>query len=169
MIQKKVCMVGLFGTGKTSLVQRFVHSMFSERYLSTVGVKIDRKPIQVDGADLTLVLWDLAGRDSHEDITTSYLRGAHAILYVADGTRRETCDQLPELRALVREASGEVPEVLAINKSDLKERWVLASADEQNLSKVFDLVRTSAKTGDGVEEAFRRIGRATLATKEARS
>jgi small GTP-binding protein len=169
MIQKKVCMVGLFGTGKTSLVQRFVHSMFSERYLSTVGVKIDRKPIQVDGADLTLVLWDLAGRDSHEDITTSYLRGAHAILYVADGTRRETCDQLPELRTLVREASGDVPEVLALNKSDLKERWVLPSADEQNLSKVFDLVRTSAKTGDGVEEAFRRIGRATLATKEARS
>jgi small GTP-binding protein len=169
MIQKKVCMVGLFATGKTSLVQRFVHSLFSERYLSTVGVKIDRKPIQVDGAELTLVLWDLAGRDGHEDITTSYLRGAHAILYVADGTRRETCDQLPELRTLVREATGGVPEVLALNKSDLKEHWALAPADEQSLGVAFDLVRTSAKTGDGVEEAFRRIGRATLTTKEARS
>ena len=91
MIQKKVCMVGVFGTGKTSLVQRFVHSMFSERYLSTVGVKIDRKPIQLDGADLTLVLWDLAGRDGHEDITTSYLRGSHAVLYVAaSSTPRST-------------------------------------------------------------------------------
>lgn len=169
MIQKKVCMVGVFGTGKTSLVQRFVHSMFSERYLSTVGVKIDRKPIQVDGADLTLVLWDLAGRDGHEDITTSYLRGTHAVLYVADGTRRETCDQLPELRALVREAAGEVPEVLALNKSDLKDRWALTAGDEQALARAFDLVKTSAKSGDGVEETFRRIGRATLATKEARS
>lgn len=169
MIQKKVCMVGLFGTGKTSLVQRFVHSMFSERYLSTVGVKIDRKPIEVDGADLTLMLWDLAGRDGHEDITTSYLRGAHAILYVADGTRRETCDQLPELRALVRGAAGEVPEVLALNKSDLKERWALSAGDEQALSKSFDVVRTSAKTGDGVEETFRRIGHAMLTAKEARS
>ena len=169
MIQKKVCMVGLYGTGKTSLVQRFVHSMFSERYLSTVGVKIDRKPIQVDGADLTLVLWDLAGRDGHEDITTSYLRGSHAVLYVADGTRRETCDQLPELRALVREAAGEVPEVLALNKSDLKEQWALASGDEQALSKAFDLVRTSAKSGDGVEEIFLQIGRAMLTAKEARS
>ena len=169
MIQKKVCMVGVFGTGKTSLVQRFVHSMFSERYLSTVGVKIDRKAIQVDGTELTMVLWDLAGRDGHEDITTSYLRGAHGILYVADGTRRETCDQLPELRTLVREAAGDVPEVLALNKSDLKERWVLATADEQILSKAFDLVRTSAKSGDGVEETFRRIGRAMLAMKEARS
>ena len=169
MIQKKVCMVGVFGTGKTSLVQRFVHSLFSERYLSTVGVKIDRKPIQLDGADLTLVLWDLAGRDGHEDITTSYLRGSHAVLYVADGTRRETCDQLPDLQALVRQAAGEVPEVLALNKSDLKERWALSAGDEQALSKAFDLVRTSAKTGDGVEETFLRIGRATLTTKEARS
>ena len=169
MIQKKVCMVGLYGTGKTSLVQRFVHSMFSERYLSTVGVKIDRKPIQLDGADLTLVLWDLAGRDGHEDITTSYLRGSHAVLYVADGTRRETCDQLPELQALVRQAAGEVPEVLALNKSDLKEQWALASGDEQALSKAFDLVRTSAKSGDGVEEIFLRIGRAMLTAKEARS
>jgi small GTP-binding protein len=169
MIQKKVCMVGLFGTGKTSLVQRFVHSLFSDRYLSTVGVKIDRKPMEVDGAALTLVLWDLAGRDGHEDITTSYLRGAHAVLYVADGTRRETCDQLPELRALVREAAGEVPELLALNKSDLKDRWTLAAGDEQALAQAWDVVRTSAKTGDGVEEVFQRIGRAMLGTKEARS
>lgn len=168
MIQKKVCMVGLFGTGKTSLVQQFVHSLFSERYLSTVGVKIDRKPMEVDGVALTLVLWDLAGRDGHEDITTSYLRGAHGVLYVADGTRRETCDQLSELRALVREAAGEVPELLALNKSDLKERWQLGDADERTLAGAWDVVRTSAKTGEGVEQIFQRIGRAMLGLKEAR-
>lgn len=168
MIQKKVCMVGLFGTGKTSLVQQFVHSLFSERYLSTVGVKIDRKPMEVDGVALTLVLWDLAGRDGHEDITTSYLRGAHGVLYVADGTRRETCDQLSELRALVREAAGEVPELLALNKSDLKDRWQLGDADERTLAGAWDVVRTSAKTGEGVEQIFQRIGRAMLGPKEAR-
>ena len=169
MIQKKVCLVGVHGTGKTSLVQRFVHSMFSERYLSTVGVKIDRKPLDIDGTALTLVLWDLAGRDGHEDITTSYLRGAHAILYVADGTRKETCDQLPELRALAREAAGEVPELLALNKTDLTEQWALGKGDEASLAGVWEVIRTSAKSGTGVEEAFQRIGRAALATKEARS
>jgi small GTP-binding protein len=168
MIQKKVCMVGLFGTGKTSLVQRFVHSMFSERYLSTVGVKIDRKPLEIDGTSLTLVLWDLAGRDGHEDITTSYLRGAHAILYVADGTRRESCEQLQELRGLAREAAGDVPSVLALNKADLKDRWAIGGRDEDALAREWDMVRTSAKTGDGVEELFRRVGRGTLATREAR-
>jgi len=168
MIQKKVCMVGVFGTGKTSLVQRYVHSMFSERYLSTVGVKIERKPLDLDGTALTLVLWDLAGRDKHEDITGSYLRGAHAVLYVADGTRKETCDQLPELRALAREFAGDVPGVLALNKSDLTGSWALSQGDEKALEAEWDLVRTSARTGDGVEETFRRLGRATLASKEAR-
>ena len=168
MIQKKVCMVGLFGTGKTSLVQRFVHSRFSERYLTTVGVKIDRKEVDLDGAGITIVLWDLAGRDGHEDITASYLRGAHGILYVADGTRRETSDQLPELRALARDAAGDVPGVVALNKSDLADRWALARRDEEALARDWDLVRTSAKTGDGVEEAFQRLARATLAAKEAR-
>ena len=169
MIQKKVCRVGVFGTVTTSLVQRVVHSLFSDRYLSTVGVKIDRKPLELDGTQLTLVLWDLAGRDGHEDITTSYLKGAHAILYVADGTRKETCDQLPELRALAREAAGEVPEVLALNKTDLVDQWKLGPRDEEELARGLEVVRTSAKTGAGVEETFQRIGRAMLATREARS
>jgi small GTP-binding protein len=167
MMQKKVCMVGLFATGKTSLVQRFVHSRFSERYLSTVGVKIDRKEVEVDGTGITLLLWDLAGRDGFEDITPSYLRGSHGILYVADGTRRETWEQLSGLRTLARDAAGDVPSVLAINKADLTDQWALARSEEQQLAAEWDVVRTSAKTGDGVEEIFRRLGRGTLARREA--
>jgi small GTP-binding protein len=167
MMQKKVCMVGLFATGKTSLVQRFVHSRFSERYLSTVGVKIDRKEVEVDGTPVTLLLWDLAGRDGFEDITPSYLRGSHGILYVADGTRRESWEQLGELRAIAREAAGDVPCVLAVNKADLTDQWALSRPEEDRLAAEWDLVRTSAKSGDGVEEAFRRLGRGTLARREA--
>ena len=85
MIQKKICMVGVAGTGKTCLVQRFVHSIFSPRYLSTVGVKIDRKPVTVAGQLVTLLLWDLEGRDDQRDVSTSYLRGAHGLIYVVDG------------------------------------------------------------------------------------
>jgi len=62
MIQKKVCMVGVFGTGKTSLVQRYVHSLFSSKYHSTVGVKIDRKQVRVGETDVNLLLWDVEGR-----------------------------------------------------------------------------------------------------------
>ena len=97
MIQKKICMLGTFAVGKTSLVQRFVQSIFSEKYLTTVGVKIDKKKMTVDGQDVTLILWDLHGDDDFQRLQMTYLRGASGFFLVADGTRRET---LPHALAL---------------------------------------------------------------------
>ena len=154
MIQKKVCMVGVYGTGKTSLVQQFVHSIFSVKYHSTVGVKIDRKQVDVGGTPVTLVLWDLAGRDATQDIPASYLRGSHAMLYVVDGTRRETFEQLSSLRELATGAAGEVPSLIALNKTDLTDQWVLTPGDEAALAAQGQVQKTSAKTGAGVMEAF---------------
>lgn len=163
MIQKKICMVGMFATGKTSLVRRYVHTMFSEKYHSTVGVKIDRKIVDVDGTSVNLVLWDLAGRDGVEDIQASYLRGASGVLYVVDGTRRETLEELFDMRELCRGAVGDVPSVVALNKSDLEDEWVLTDEDLGRLTaEGLEHFVTSAKTGDGVEEAFEGLAAATL-------
>ena len=163
MIQKKVCMVGVFGTGKTSLVQRYVHSLFSSKYHSTVGVKIDRKQVRVGETDVNLLLWDVEGRTAEQEIPASYLRGAHAVLFVADGTRRETFDQLFELRELTRSAAGDIPSIVALNKVDLTDQWTLTAADTAKLIAAgFHTLTTSAKTGDGVEDAFRWIGVATM-------
>ena len=163
MIQKKVCMVGLFGTGKTCLVQRFVHSIFSVKYHSTVGVKIDRKPIDVDGTAATMLLWDLAGRQDDEDISPSYLRGSHGIIYVVDGTRRETFDQMFELRALADRTVGELPSIVALNKSDLSAEWRLGEKDVATLTNQrLQAFETSAKNGHGVELAFTWLARAMM-------
>jgi small GTP-binding protein len=163
MIQKKVCMVGVFGTGKTSLVQRYVHSLFSSKYHSTVGVKIDRKQVRVGETDVNLLLWDVEGRTAEQEIPASYLRGAHAVLFVADGTRRETFDQLFDLRELTRSAAGDIPSIVALNKVDLTDQWTLTAADTAKLIAAgFHTLTTSAKTGEGVEDAFRWIGVATM-------
>jgi small GTP-binding protein len=163
MLQKKICMVGVFGTGKTCLVQRYVHSIFSEKYLGTVGVKIDKKELQASGQPVVLMLWDLEGRDGHRDISTSYLRGAHGIIYVVDGTRRETFDQIFEIRDIVHGEVGEVPSVLALNKSDLADAWRLDAAAEQSAaSGKWHVLRTSAKTGQGVDAAFLWLADATV-------
>lgn len=168
MLQKKICMVGVFGTGKTCLVQRYVHSIFSTKYLSTVGVKIDRREIQAKGQPISLVLWDLEGREATRDINPSYLRGAHGILYVVDGTRRETFDQLFEIQTLVAGAIGDVPSVVALNKSDLTDQWQLTPADERRLSSAGQFaLQTSAKTGVGVEAAFQRLADSTVAPNGA--
>jgi small GTP-binding protein len=163
MIQKKVCMVGVQGTGKTSMVQRFVHSLFSERYHSTVGVKIDRKVVQIAGGEVNLLLWDIEGRSQDQEVPTSYLRGAHAVLYVADGTRRTTFEQIPQLRELVRSTVGDVPSLVALNKADLTQQWGLTRSDEASLPDAgLHHVRTSAKTGAGVEDAFHWLAKEVL-------
>jgi len=163
MMQKKVCMVGMFATGKTSLVRQFVHATFSDRYLSTVGVKVDRKPVQVGDRDVTLLLWDLEGRDEMQDLQVSYLRGASGVLFVMDGTRRETLEQTHELRETVERAIGQVPAALAINKADLTDDWAIAAADERALAALpWHVFTTSARTGDGVEAAFLHLARAMV-------
>ena len=163
MIQKKICMVGVFGTGKTSLVQQFVHSLFTDKYHSTVGVKIDRKEVDLDGTAVNLVLWDLAGRDDAEDISTSYLRGSAGIFYVVDGTRRETFEQILEIGEIVKGAIGEVPSMVALNKKDLVDEWRLGQGDYKTLVDAgLHTIDTSAKTGEGVEDAFLWLAKATV-------
>ena len=169
MIQKKVCMVGMAGTGKTSMVQRFVHSMFSERYHSTVGVKVDRKIVASGGGEVTLLLWDIEGRTGEQEVPSSYVRGAHAVLYVADGTRRETVEALASLQALVRDAAGDVPSIVALNKADLADRWALTGADGARLPAAGrHAVRTSARTGAGVEDVFHRLAEEVLRVDASR-
>ena len=164
MIQKKVCLLGTPSVGKTSLVAQFVHSMFSDKYLTTVGVKIDKKSVTVDGTEVTLVVWDLAGDDDFQRLQTSYLRGTSGYLLVADGTRKITLDQALELQKRVAETLGATPFVLALNKADLAPQWEVEEARLAALAaENFTLLKTSAKEGAGVEEAFAQLARRMIA------
>lgn len=163
VIQKKVCLVGAFATGKTSLVQQFVYSKFSEKYHTTVGVKIDRKEVRVAGAQVNLLLWDLAGQDKFESVQGSYLRGSAGIVFVVDGTRRETLVELASLRTVVHETLGHVPAVIALNKADLSDQWQLGQDDRHGWSaEGAHVLQTSAKTGAGVNDAFLWLADQTL-------
>jgi small GTP-binding protein len=164
MIQKKVCMLGSFSVGKTSLVRRFVESIFSEAYLTSIGVKIDKKVVHANNEDITLVLWDIHGEDVYQKIRLSYLRGMHGYLLVADGTRRQTLEDALALNERVTQEFGKIPSVLVLNKSDLAAQWEIDSANEAKLTeKGWSVVRTSAKTGDAVESVFAQLALAMLA------
>jgi len=163
MINKKICMLGAFSVGKTSLVSQYVHSVFTDKYLSTVGVKISKKELAVDGQEVNLILWDMEGRDLYTNVNLSYLSGAMGFFVVADGTRSETLDTALELRALVLDKVGTVPNVLLVNKADLESQWEIT---EEMLEKAtaagIPVFRTSAKTGQSVEEAFRSLAATVL-------
>jgi small GTP-binding protein len=157
-LQKKICMLGAFSVGKTSLVKRFVQSVFSEAYLTTVGVKIDKKTVELPNRTVTLILWDLAGEDDISSLRMTYLRGAAGYVLVADGTRPATLEVALSLRRRVEAEFGSLPFVLLVNKNDLKDEWSVRDEEVEVLRQSGWWVRpTSARTGEGVENAFETL------------
>ena len=155
MIQKKICLLGSYSVGKSSLVGRFVKSIFSEKYHTTIGVKIDKKVVNTGAADVTLMIWDLAGEDEFSGLDISYLRGASGYLLVVDGTRRSTLETALSIQQRTVEKIGNVPFAVLVNKADLAAKWELEEADLEALAgRGWTVFRTSAKTGEFVETAF---------------
>ena len=128
MLQKKVCMIGAFAVGKPSLVSRFVHSTFSEKYLTTVGVKIDRHAVKVDGKELGLILWDLHGEDDFQTVRPSYLRGSAGYLLVVDPTRADTMTTALSICRANHEVLSNLPFIVVTASEDLNRRSANSSA-----------------------------------------
>jgi small GTP-binding protein len=165
-IRKKVCMLGSFSVGKTSLVRRYVESIFSDKYHTTVGVKVDKKTIHVGDDEVMLMLWDIYGEDDFQKLRRSDLNGTSGYLLVTDGTRRATLEKALELHERVQGALGPTPAVLVVNKFDLAADWEVTPEMEQDLhGRGWEPVHSSAKTGEGVEEAFLALARAMLGQK----
>lgn len=163
MLQKKICMVGAFATGKTSLVAKFVYSIFSETYQTTVGVKIDKKVVKIQDKELNFILWDLYGEDEFQKVRLSYLRGSSGYLMVVDGTRHNTLEKAFSLQTRVEETIGQIPFILVLNKSDLLDEWEIEAAEiEAIIQRGWTVIKTSAKTGLGVEEVFQTLAKKIL-------
>lgn len=156
-ITSKICIVGDFAVGKTSLVERFVNNHFSDKYLTTVGVKIDTREISLTEPEvlIKLVIWDVAGAEEFGSREIAYLRGAAGMVFVVDGTRAKTLDSAMSLKAQIQELYGERPSVLLLNKSDLAGQWQVEPGKLESPEVEFnEIFKTSAKTGDEVEAAL---------------
>ena len=163
MTQKKICTLGTSAVGKSSLVARFVKGIFSENYLTTIGVKIDKKSVSHKSRKVDLLIWDLNGEDRFQKLSMNYLRGTAGYLLVADGTRRSTLDAALALHHKAQANIGTVPFVVLINKTDMKDEWEIEEADISDLqARGWTVLETSAKTGSGVEKAFSHLARKLL-------
>jgi small GTP-binding protein len=161
VITRKVCLLGAFAVGKTSLVRRFVHGVFDERYLTTLGVKIDTKTVELEGETVKLVVWDVEGTDPADGGESAarsrmqaYLQGADGVLLVADGTRSSTIDAAQNILGDFANKHPGIPVILMVNKSDLADQWQIEPQQLEEFPGLSQSFTTSALSGEHVEDTF---------------
>ena len=166
MIVRKVCLMGAYAVGKTSLVRRFVHQAFDDSYKTTLGVSIDTKLVELNGETVKMVIWDFEGQhpsnnESAEftNLLRSYLNGAAGIILVGDGTRLWTVDSALEMHVRYMGINPSTPSVLLINKSDLKDQWKMDKTLPQMPDPFLGCFKTSALDGENVEMVFQKLAR----------
>ena len=159
VVQKKVCLLGEFAVGKTSLVRQFVEGQFDDRYLSTIGVKISRKVVEREDSRLNFLLWDLAGGDNYVKQAANYLRGTSGAIIVCDLTREETLDGLVRYSKQMRQVNANAKIVAIGNKIDLVEKRVISDVDFADVVAQLNVpyFYTSAKTGEQVDNVFETL------------
>ena len=169
-ITKKICLLGDFNVGKTSLIRRFVEDKFSDRYLSTVGVKVSRKSLDIktdfQTCQVNLMVWDLEGNTKFKPITPSYLKGASASIIVADLARVNTLSSISQHIELFLSVNPQATIALALNKADLISQEKLEKLIENHSSydnpQILSTHPTSAKTGDNVAKIFEELSKSII-------
>ncbi len=170
VMKAKLCLAGASSVGKTSLIRRYVLNEFDDHYIPTVGTKVSKKQVSVPLKDeepvmVNLMVWDIMGQMGFRELLQEqYFQGAQGILAVADTTRRETLEDLYIWIDQIDRIAGAVPIVLAVNKVDLPQEKHIPEAELRKFAHAFDceIVRTSAKTGENVEEVFWRLARLVI-------
>jgi small GTP-binding protein len=166
-LKSKVCLLGEKAVGKTSLIRRYVLNMFDDHYITTIGTKVSKKEIRVFQPeqdrviDVDMTVWDIMGEKGFRELLReAYFYGANGILAVCDVTRRKTLDDLDDWIDGVEAVAGRVPILVVVNKADLLKEAQVTEREITQVARAFesDYILTSAKTGENVEEAFRKIG-----------
>ncbi|NVM54680.1 MAG: GTP-binding protein [Candidatus Helarchaeota archaeon] len=155
----KLVLLGDQAVGKTSLVLRFVNHTFSEHYISTIGADFLIKDLELLGAPIRLMIWDLGGQEQWEGVRARYMQGSDGVILVFDVSRKQNIEYyifnwIKEIKEFIGEKA---PLIIVGNKMDLKPQIDLSKTEKFIKDLNYPYVETSAKTGDRVEGMFQRI------------
>jgi small GTP-binding protein len=170
LIRKKICILGSFGVGKTSLVRQYVFKKYEEQYLSTIGVQITQKDLEIfapakqQNIAIKLILWDLAHIEQYDKVIENYFRGANGAIIIFDLTRMQTFAEIEHYLSHFLNINPESKLVLVANKCDLIEKNVINLEQLLQFGKMYRAPHflTSAKTGENVEEVFIKMAKLLL-------
>jgi small GTP-binding protein len=156
MISKKIILTGSFGVGKSSLFNRFIYEQFDDKYLTTIGVKVNKKTVDIEGTALSILLWDIAGEVTQDKVPVSYFLGASGIIYVFDLSRPSTYANIAsDIKYLQNLLPNGVVKVVGNKKDLVTDEQILKIKEEVPMPWN---ILTSAKMGENVEEMFIEIG-----------
>ena len=157
----KVTVIGDGGVGKTSLIQKFTQGIFKTDYTKTIGAQLTNYETEIEGYRIELIFWDIAGQDDLHFLRPSFYRGSKAAIIVysleKNDLGRRSFEHTVKWHEDVKQFCGEIPVVVFANKVDLIEEQSLDKTKIQNLVKEHNFLGyyiTSAKTGQGLDEAF---------------
>ena len=169
--QFKIVICGDYGVGKSTLVSKFVENRFKDAYIPTIGVNISRKSLDVNDSHIDLMIWDIAGQDQFLTVRKRFYQQSEGYFIVFDTTRKSSLEHIGRWyrEVLKYTKTDTIPFVLVANKIDLEKDIVVSDDDIistllENEMEVKMIIKTSAKDGTNVEDAFEILGK-TILTK----
>ena len=168
----KILLIGNAFVGKTLIVQKFIDNTFSKSTVSTIGVDLQSKVIDINGKKVKYLIWDTAGEERMKTMTYSYYRGCHVILIVYDVTDRKSFENVTTWAECVDKfAKSNVLRILVGNKTDLEDKRIISTEDwkrlaEQNGLKYYEI---SALKITGLHEMFEDIAKEYVEIYEQKS
>ncbi|PAV59270.1 hypothetical protein WR25_20469 [Diploscapter pachys] len=165
----KLLIIGDSGVGKSSLLLRFADNVFSDNYITTIGVDFKIRTMDVDGQRVKLQIWDTAGQERFRTITSTYYRGTHGVVVVYDVTSGESFGNVKRWLHEIDTNCDGVQKILVGNKCEAVERRVGSEQDAKQFAEAMHIpfFETSAKENYNVEKMFSTITRLVLQAKLA--
>ena len=157
LIKLKLIVVGNQGTGKSSILNRFVKETFDENYQATIGLDFHSKNITIHDQDVRLIIYDTAGQEKFRSLIPMYIREAQIILFIYDISDKDSFDSIPKWIQQVNDViNKEVVFVLIGNKLDLESNRKVTFEEGKKLAEKSNYVfqEVSAKTGENFEKLF---------------
>ena len=165
MFKFKICLAGAKNVGKSSLIARYCDNVFNEDMMDTIGVAFKRKKIDLeDNITIDVQIWDFGGEKKYRSLFPQYIKGATAALILYDTTRKKSLEDIDNWVELCNVyGDPDIAKVLIGTKIDLIDQREITKEIAQKACNTYnwcgEIIETSAKTGENVEEAFRKIAR----------